>query len=71
MNAEEYIKKIGKNIVKLRVSKGIRQVDLAFLLDMDDSSLRRLETGKTNPTVKTLHRIAEALEIDITDLLKV
>ena len=71
MNADEYIRTIGQNIVKQRVSKGIRQVDLANLLNMDDSSLRRLETGKTNPTVRTLHRIAEVLEIDVADLLKV
>jgi transcriptional regulator with XRE-family HTH domain len=71
MNADEYIRTIGQNIVKKRVSKGIRQVDLANMLNMDDSSLRRLETGKTNPTVKTLHRIAEVLEIDVADLLKV
>lgn len=71
MNANEYIRTIGQNIVKQRVSKGIRQVDLANLLNMDDSSLRRLETGKTNPTVRTLHRIAEVLEIDVADLLKV
>ncbi len=71
MDAQEYIKTIGQNIVKQRVSKGIRQVDLANLLNMDDSSLRRLETGKTNPTVRTLHRIAEVLEIDVADLLKV
>jgi transcriptional regulator with XRE-family HTH domain len=71
MNADEYIRTIGQNIVKQRVSKGIRQVDLANLLNMDDSTLRRLETGKTNPTVKTLHRIALVLEIDVADLFKV
>lgn len=71
MNEEEYIKKVGQNIINRRNELGIRQVELAHLLGIEDSSLRRIEKGKTNPTFKTLYKIAEILKFDLIDLLKV
>ena len=33
------------------------QLELASKIGIDDSSLRRIESGKTNPTLKTIYRI--------------
>jgi len=44
---------------------------LSDLLDIDDGSLRRIESGRTNPTTVTLLRIAKALEVEIKDLFDI
>jgi len=46
---KEYIKQLGANIVFIRKKKGLKQKELSDLLDMDDGSLRRIESGRTNP----------------------
>lgn len=60
--------KLGRRIVQLRDSLGLRQVDLANRADIDDGFLRRIETGKVNPTIKTLEKIANGLEVEMKDL---
>ncbi|MEY5133127.1 MAG: hypothetical protein RLZZ198_1131 [Bacteroidota bacterium] len=44
------------------------QLELASKIGIDDSSLRRIESGKTNPTLKTIYRIASAFEIEVTEI---
>jgi len=63
-----FIKKLGKRIVALRKEKNLKQIDLAIKINIEDSALRRIESGRTNPTVKTLLRIAEGLEVEFLDL---
>ena len=66
--AKDITTKIGHRIIQLRNEKGIRQVDLAININIDDGSLRRIESGKTNPTIKTLEKIANGLGVDIKEL---
>ena len=68
MEKTDLLVKLGKKIVQLRKEKNIRQIDLAFNIDIDDGSLRRIERGKTNPTTKTLEKIAKGLNVEIKDL---
>jgi transcriptional regulator with XRE-family HTH domain len=68
MEAEDFLIKLGKRIVEIRDEKGIRQVDLALESELDDGSLRRIESGRTNPTVKTLTKIAKGLGVEMKDL---
>lgn len=63
-----FIKKLGKNIVAIRKEKNLKQKELSDLLDMDDGSLRRIESGRTNPTTVTLLAIAKALNVRVVDL---
>ena len=67
---EEFIKNLGKRIVVLRKERKLKQIDLATKVNIEDSALRRIESGRTNPTVKTLLRIAEGLEVAFTDLFE-
>lgn len=60
--------KIGKRIAIIRRVKKQSQFDLALLSFMDRSALVRIETGKTNPTLKTLHKIALGLNVRMQDL---
>lgn len=65
------IKQIGLNIRKFRVKRGFSQLDLAAACGFEESSIGRLENGNTNPTIKTLVKISKALEIKLTDLVRV
>lgn len=66
----EEIKKIGKKIKKLRLKKGLTQLDLAVACNFEESSIGRLENGNTNPTIKTLLKVLNALGIKLYELLK-
>jgi putative transcriptional regulator len=70
LDKEDIAKKIGTRIVQLREKKGWTQSDLARACMKDRQSIERIESGKTNPTLFTLHEIAQALEITVSDLTK-
>lgn len=65
-------KKVGKGIQTVRKDKGLSQIDLAskMLGEFDTTNISRIESGRTNPTLFTLYRISEALEVSIQDLFK-
>lgn len=62
--------KIGKRIAAMRKKKRISQDHLSFIADMDRTYLTRLEKGRANPSIRTLHKIARKLRVKITSLLK-
>lgn len=64
----QFIKDLGKRIVILRKKRNLKQKELSDILDMDDGSLRRIESGRTNPTTATLIKIAKALNVTVADL---
>ncbi|MBQ8459309.1 helix-turn-helix transcriptional regulator [bacterium] len=64
------IKKLGKNLRKLRKSKGLSQEELSLNLDFDGSYIGKVENGKLNITLDKLINIAEYFQIDIIELLK-
>jgi len=72
MEKSDLLKTIGTNIKKARESKGLSQVDLVGRIEgnIDTTNISRIESGRTNPTIFTLHRISQALEINLTDLVK-
>lgn len=59
---------VGKQIQKLRESKGISQQDLAAKCNFEKSNMSRLEAGRVNPTLSTLEKVANALDITLTEL---
>ncbi|SMC81244.1 helix-turn-helix domain-containing protein [Moheibacter sediminis] len=69
MEKSEILKAVGKKIKELRESKGLSQVDLVGKIEgkIDTTNISRIESGRTNPTLYTLHRIATALEIDLKE----
>jgi transcriptional regulator with XRE-family HTH domain len=58
-----------ERIRQLRQEQGLSQVKLAVMADMDPATLNRLERGTGNPNLKTLQRVATALDVEVTDLL--
>ncbi|MDY3318729.1 XRE family transcriptional regulator [Riemerella anatipestifer] len=73
MEKTEILKKIGKKVKEMRESKGLSQVELVGKMqgEIDPTNISRIESGRTNPTIYTLYRIAEALEIKISDLVDI
>ena len=59
---------VGKHIQKLRELKGISQQDLAAKCNFEKSNMSRLEAGGVNPTLSTLEKVANALEITLAEL---
>lgn len=62
-------KAIGKRILQARLSKGVRQKELAKTLGVSHSTLSRIETGSVLPTVKLLLRFREEFNISIEWIL--
>ncbi len=63
-------KKVGANISKYRKRKGWSQEELSFESYLHRSYIQRIETGRANPSLKTLYKIARALKITITALVE-
>jgi len=62
---------LSKNVKRLREAKGISQEKLARLADVANNTLIKMETGENkNPTLETLKKVAQALEISVDDLIK-
>jgi transcriptional regulator with XRE-family HTH domain len=72
MNKLELLKNIGRNIKKIREYKGLSQVDLIGKMEglFDPTNISRIEAGRNNPTIYTLQRIADALEVSLEEIVK-
>ena len=68
-NKEELQLSIGKRIRELREQKGLTQQQVADACDFEKSNMSRLEAGGTNPTLYTLKKIADFLELTLNDLV--
>ncbi len=69
MEKELLLQQIGLNIKTIRTAKGITQQELAAAIDYEKSNMSRLEKGGTNPTIYTLYRVSQALDVDLGELL--
>lgn len=56
---------LGQNVRALRKARGLSQTELAQICNMEPSNLNRLENGHTNPSVRTLMQIANALHLPL------
>ena len=62
---------IGKNLKKIRQEKGISQDRLSKLADLSLNTVVTVESGlNLNPTIETLTKIAQALDVKVDDLIK-
>jgi transcriptional regulator with XRE-family HTH domain len=65
---EEYLKAFGKHLRKIREEKGISLREVELRGDLDRQWLSKIELGKINPTLYSLRKLCELLEIDVSDL---
>ena len=59
---------IKNQIKKLRISKGLTQKQLADLCGIAEPNLRKYELGKQNPKIETVEKIANALNVSVSEL---
>lgn len=61
--------KIGTRIQKIRLSKELSQKRLSVYSEVPYANISNIEQGRVNPTISTLIALAEALEVDVKELL--
>ncbi|MEY3922341.1 MAG: hypothetical protein RL634_2102 [Bacteroidota bacterium] len=64
---DEFIKKLGNNIRKIRMDKNLSVEKLSLESGMAYSQISRIELGKRNPTAFTLYKISNSLNCSPTD----
>ena len=65
---EKKLLQFGTQLQELRKAKGLSTRQFADVANISHSSVGRLEAGLTNPTMTTLIKLADALEIDMDTL---
>ena len=61
---------LGEAIKRHRQEQGLSQETLALLAEVDRSYVGRVERGDNNVAILTLHRLAQAMNVSMSDLLK-
>jgi transcriptional regulator with XRE-family HTH domain len=69
MSDEDYARIIGENVRKAREGAGLTQDEIEKRTGIAAPHLSRLEAGRHLPSLKTVKRVAEALGVDVCDLL--
>jgi transcriptional regulator with XRE-family HTH domain len=63
-------RQLGTTLKRIRKSKGLSQYALAKKAGISREYVRQLEEGQSDPTVGTLRRLAEALEVSLAALVE-
>ena len=61
---------LGLKIKELRKQKKFTQEKLAEMLDLDIGYISKLEVGRNFPTIGTLERIANALDVELYEIFQ-
>lgn len=60
---------VGEKIREKRLEKGLTQKALGEIVGIAEPTIRRYETGKLNPKIETIRKIADGLKITPFDLI--
>jgi len=63
-------KKLAKNLKSIRTERNISQGDIARRLKVSRSFISNIENGKTNPTLTTIAKLANAVGVPTDELIK-
>lgn len=58
---------IGRKIREIRKNKNISQMDVAYKIDMSMNTISYIELGKIAPKIDTLNKIANVLNVEISE----
>lgn len=58
---------VSERIKAIRKTKGLSQQEVAEKIGIDRAQYSRVETGKSEPTITSLTKIAQALEVSVID----
>lgn len=68
ISKDEFLKLLGKNIKKLRLSRDLSLRDLATRCDIDYSDISKIEKGLRNIQLSTILELSKGLEIHPKEL---
>lgn len=60
---------IGERIKKARLEKGMTQKEVAEKCGINDANIRKYESGRQNPKLETIDKIAAAIGVNRSDIL--
>jgi len=66
----EISSKLGLNLKRIRTKKGMSQGDISRTLEVHRAYISGIESGKRNPTLATIKKLADALRVSADELLK-
>ena len=69
MTDQEFLVSIGKRIAEIRKAKGLSQMDVCAKLNFEKTYLSAIENGHQNITLLTYKQVADALDVEIQNLL--
>ncbi len=61
---------IGDNIKRVREAKNLTQKEVIMAIDMGAAMYSRIESGKTEPSLTTLEKVAKALGVSLVELIQ-
>lgn len=64
------IMNIVDNIKNFRTLKKMSQKEVALAINMDQPQYSRIESGKVEPTLSTLEKVAKVFEVSVADLIR-
>lgn len=70
MNSENILKVFGENVQRHRKEQNISQEKLAEIAGVHRTYIGMIERAEKNITLRNMEKIAKALNIHITELLK-
>lgn len=65
-----YLLKVGDRIRELRIEIGLSQEKLSFACNLDRTYIGSVERGERNISIINLKKIAKALKVEPSELLK-
>lgn len=68
LHFKSFVMDIGEKIKALRVDKKLSQKEVALNIGIDQAQYSRIESGKVEPTLSSLEKIADALGVKVADL---
>ncbi len=68
---EQILKQFGERLRYLRKLRELTQDDLAAQAGFSRSYYTEIETGKRNTSLLNLHKLAECLQVSLSDLLDI
>jgi len=66
----EVSSKLGQNLKRIRTKKKMSQGDIARALEVHRAYISGVESGKRNPILATIQKLADALKVSADELLK-
>ncbi len=68
-NYSQMLQNLASNVKRARLRKKLRQVDMIDY-GFSERFIQKVESGSYSPNLYTVHRLAEALEIEIHEIFK-